>query len=491
LKKLGFADAGDYLRWCACNGFARRLEKSEQDRRSELVHALSSGPGWRKLPAAGNQLKIRLRGEAEEIEEQIFSGQLSPRHVVEKEYQPLAKAVARVAGPSFARHQAALRRLFAACRRHDVGLFRYGGRPYAGCPHSGGRRSTFAEALALIAMDAQHWLRAPEEWQPEKGSHFACFRDLVLHLYVKHSLPDFLLGAWFSQDLVEFTFARRVFLQIAAGHSIRTLPIGLCYSKRMSHFFLRAPMGLTVRQALRWGQVRGMGGGDRLARAVAASVLGRDSSNEPFWASVIDWLIKHPIEPAQVGNVIRYLDNQKFGAGNTVRCFRDHRGRVRREPMAIAQPGLTMNGRTPRSLLRDVQRFERQQDAYGRRSEYAWVESGIGSFVHQDVEGDIWTIEELLGDGALLEEGRRMHHCVGSYAEDCLRGGSTIWSMCQLTASGPSHRLTIEVLPSKREIVQARGFANRSPTDLEMAVLKAWARKADLNCRPLTEQPEL
>lgn len=480
LKRIGFSDTGEYLRWCVCNGFPQRLMKSDEDRRTELLHAVTCGPGWRTLPATEHKLTIRVQGAPTEVEEKIFSGQLSSRHEVDRQYRPLVKAVARMAGPCFDRHQAELRRLVSLCRDRGLDLFCYGGRVPVGCPGS-----TIAEALALIVMDREHWVRSPDEWRAPSGSHFACFRDLVSHLYAQHALPEFLFGVWFPADLDELEFSTRVFRHIAAGHSVRTLPIGLPFSRRMSHFFLLAPPRLTVRQALRWGQVRGMGGSERLADAVAASVLGRKVSDEPFWASVIGWLMKNPIEPSHIGTVIRYLDNQRFGTGNPDRYIRDYRGRIRRESMPAAQPGLTMRGRTPRSLLRDVRRFVRSEELYGRGSEFVWAESGISPFDYQDAKGRRWTIAELLGNGALVQEGQCMNHCVGGYAEDCVRGDSTIWSMCEQTINGSKHVLTLEVDPLTREIVEARGFANRLPTPREMDVLRKWGQSAGLDLRPI------
>ena len=84
-----------------------------------------------------------------------------------------------------------------------------------------------------------------------------------------------------------------------------------------------------------------------------------------------------------------------------------------------------------------------------------------------------------------------MKHCVGSYAEDCLQGASTIWSMCRVSAAGPSQSLTVEVEPARRQIVQARGFANRLPTELELTVLKEWSRKADLDWSSIETQARL
>ena len=55
----------------------------------------------------------------------------------------------------------------------------------------------------------------------------------------------------------------------------------------MAHFFLQAPDHFTVEMALRWGQVRGFGGSEVLASAVAATRLGRSFEHENFWQTVL------------------------------------------------------------------------------------------------------------------------------------------------------------------------------------------------------------
>ena len=62
-------------------------------------------------------------------------------------------------------------------------------------------------------------------------------------------------------------------------------------------------------------QVRGPGGSDELARAVAATRLGGDYDNDAFWISVIHLLRNTTrLDLAQVEPIIEYLHNQKFEA---------------------------------------------------------------------------------------------------------------------------------------------------------------------------------
>ena len=149
------------------------------------------------------------------------------------------------------------------------------------------------------------------------------------------------------------------FVHVGSGQNIRTadkLPIPL--TKRMAHEFLLAPDDYRLHEALRWGQVRGMGVDERLTRALVGSRLGTGffgAEQEAFWGTVINFFVLHPmIDPHQVGPIIDYLHNQKFvpaGVVNVNGTF------VNAGP---PQPGLSMKGRTPEALLAQVQSWHRR-----------------------------------------------------------------------------------------------------------------------------------
>ncbi len=77
---------------------------------------------------------------------------------------------------------------------------------------------------------------------------------------------------------------------------------------------------------------------------------------------------------------------------------------------------------------------------------------------------------------ALLWEGRKMRHCVATYANAVARGRCSIWTV----RKNGRRVLTVEVRNSTRAIVQVKGHCNRSPSDPERDVLDLWARTADL-----------
>ena len=318
------------------------------------------------------------------------------------------------------------------------------------------------------------------------------FRSLVSHLFVRHSMPEFLLRSWFRDDMSDSGFEYQVFRHIAQGHGIRTFQTGISMGRRTSHHFMNAPDHLTVRAAIRWAQVRSLGGDSEIASSIATTCIGQHFGNEEFWERVIVWFIKHQeFDNATTKLIFRFLNNQRFGVGNFVRCVRDRSGTVRRKLPSPAQPRLSMKGRTPDALLREALAWEEERQAYGSDSEFVWFESGIRGFEYQDGLGTTWAIAELLGNGALLDEGRRMRHCVGSYSDLCVDGHSTIWSMSRSDGGSERGVLTIEIDPARRQIVQARGFANRLPSDEEIGIMRRWARESWLDMDSLTHQGEL
>ena len=96
---------------------------------------------------------------------------------------------------------------------------------------------------------------------------------------------------------------------------------------------------------------------------------------------------------------------------------------------------------------------------------------------------NIWEIRQIRTSDRLIEEGRRMRHCVATYEYDCAKGNTTIWSMSRKILDGKaksdSRVLTIEVLPS-RVIIEALGFRNRWARKSELEILRMWAERENL-----------
>ena len=305
------------------------------------------------------------------------------------------------------------------------------------------------------------------------------FSSLARHLLASYPVPHFLTSVWFEGRSVEARRRQGWYLHLGSGRNIRTADLPLPYTKKMAHEFLQAPDHFTVAAALRWGQIRGLGGSKELALAIAATRLGRSFESEDFWVTVVHFLVNHPeLGLAEVGPVVDYLHHQRFIPEE---LFLNDGFRVELDP---PQPKLSMKGRTPRSLLRQVGDWHEKLKHPGKFTSLKWKPSGIGEFRH--VERDAaeglrcWTIRELTSGEELRREGDSMRHCVASYAGACARRETSIWSMRFQDGERWYRVMTIEVDPATRTICQARRRGNAPPNEKALAVMRLWAGREGL-----------
>lgn len=469
---LGLETVDDYRDWCARNGFSTRLKKHWNDRCRERFHARGARARERlqhKKREQRNPLKVLAA---------LCEGRLREDDVTQPHLQRLLRALDddASAGPRIDRP--ALLRLIAHLHRCRAKLFdgvpviaNYGEQP----------GNTYLEALALIAAAARDWLRPVESWKPRTHNAFRQFASLLRHLFVKYDgMPGFFDAVWFAGRTPEAAAQRSWYLHVGRGENIRQCALPIHYTKKMAHHFMRAPASLTVEQALRWGQVHGLGGDERLAQTIFGTRLTDDFTHDEFWTSVIRWLIQHPmLDRDQVGPIVDYLHNQRFVPE---RVFAGPAGR---EALRPPQPNLTMKGRSPESLLRQVTAWHRVLGRDNTQQVQQWKSSGIGGFEFlegSEARGTLkcWTIRELLSSKALFVEGRRMRHCVATYASSCAGGNCSIWTMEVESLEGRRKAVTIEV-SSGRMICQVRGRSNRRPTEKERDILRRWAAQEKLS----------
>jgi hypothetical protein len=184
------------------------------------------------------------------------------------------------------------------------------------------------------------------------------------------------------------------------------------------------------------------------------------------------------LDLAHIGPIIDYIEQQRFVSQEVFVAP----GVVKRR--GPVQPNFTMKGRTPASLLWQVESWHRTL-AKMQQPKAEWPPSGIPSF--EFIEGGeksgnlkVWTITELLSTKALVSEGRKMKHCVATYAHSCASGACSIWTLEVETFEGRSKLSTIEVQTATKLICQARGKCNMLPGNKHRGILRRWAEQAGL-----------
>jgi len=248
----------------------------------------------------------------------------------------------------------------------------------------------------------------------------------------------------------------------------------------MAHHFLMAPDNYSPFAALRYGQVCGLGGDKRITDALLPTALARGFKDNDFILELFRFLIRNPmLDTAHYHPIIDYIWNQKYEN----RVVFVERGVA--EEAGPAQPGFSLKGRSPETLLKNVEEWHRRLGRSSRGGIFQWVKSFIPDFEltegRKEKQNMIkWRITELLSSRELEEEGRVMGHCAATYAVSCHRRIASIWSVTCETASGVKRLLTVEVRLKVKEIVQVRGKKNRLPESKEEEVIRRWAAREGL-----------
>jgi hypothetical protein len=312
------------------------------------------------------------------------------------------------------------------------------------------------------------FLRSPASWKPKGKGRDTLFRGLCEHLLAKYPMPNFLWSAFFDGGDAA-TFAPFVGFVAGGGSVFEAVKNGLLpipFTRKMCHDFMSTPSDISFLRALRRTAVLTSGGTERFLNVWVTSQAGRvlhSKVNEAFWMTVLEWFGKNPmVDPNQVGPLVDFI------------LFRQRQ-----------DIDFSMKGRTVLAMIRGMEEwhatFSKEKAITGtpfKPSGFRPFETAKG---YRDTFGnyitEAWRVTELLTSKALLDEGRKLNHCVYSYSWSVEKGQTSIWSMTAESPEGstPMKMITIELRNDIRKVVQVRGKYNRKSTAREFQVLKEWA----------------
>ena len=449
IHKLGFSSIQHYKIWCRENSFSCGLNKDSRQRQNELETIMM-------VKASALLADDKKSRNLKEIIPKIYAG--------EQESKSLRNGTAKEIALAFERSNSKdiLFQLLMYLEENSNLL----------------KDSSYVKGIESIANHFESWLCPIETWQVKSHNRDRQFSDLLRHLFVAYSVPQFMERVW----LTENTTHQNWYKHIGVGQNIRTaqdMPITL--TKKMAHHFLNAPKQYSVDEALCWGQVHALGGDKRLMDALRGTRLIGNYENDAFWQNVIRFFIVNPmLDVNYVHPIVDFIWNQKFENQRVIVA----RGVV--EEIDPPQPNFSMKGRTPKLLLRQMHDWHRQLGEETSCGDYTWPRCPIEEFRLRERAFEdqnkmrIWNIRELLSTEELQEESRSMKHCVRSYAKSCSTGKISIWTMDSEDEHGRHKLLTIEVCLVEKLIRQVRGKRNRLPNLREKGVLMQWASREDL-----------
>ena len=341
----------------------------------------------------------------------------------------------------------------------------------------------YNKTLVLMAQDKDKWVRTPKTWKRRSQKVEQQLSSLLQHLYEAYTTPAFLRKSWLAQS----DKPRQWYYHLASGGSVRSIPdLPIKLSKKMAHLIRKVPGNFGLTEGFRWAQVLGLGGNDRLFREIAVSFLRKPTENEGFWAKVIAWLVRQTdLNYVYVVPILDYL-----------------------KAVIAEDQGFSLQGRTWKSMMRAMENWHvqlRNAELQRRKAiNNPWKtdrfvdlemigEFGVKNVISRKVKGylssigqlekypgAIVSIAQILTEAELLAEGKRMHHCVGTYGNICGKGMTSIWTLQSWDGCEEKSLLTIELDLDDLQIIQVRGKCNRRPSKEELLIIKEWAKAQDL-----------
>jgi hypothetical protein len=329
------------------------------------------------------------------------------------------------------------------------------------------------EALLHLSRFRGAHIRSVIDWAGTTSSWRPAIASLAHHLVCKYQVPAFLASSWYALDS-SADRKRGWFVAHSRGASFRSLNLPIVMTRKMEHLFLASPDHLPIEHAIRKAELLALGAPAEILEAVMSTRLATDLRHGEFWRTVWIFLLENAddVDPTQIEPMIDYIQAVRHERIQV----ETPEGMMTLDP---AQPAFSMKGRTIQSMLRLMRDWHRSLGVGG--ASFSWIRSPFKPLLIEESSQDglgppkRWHMMELTSSAQLRSEGAALHHCVASYADQCCRGASSIWSLRLWQGEKIRPVLTVEVDPRKRTVVQARGRANRSASGKPLRLLQGWA----------------
>ncbi len=334
----------------------------------------------------------------------------------------------------------------------------------------------YIQALYEMFKRKNEWLKNISTWRRKSYNIDKQIKSISRHLFCKYDVPNFMDICWYKSSPKNWV---DWFIHIGQGGNIRTADVPVELTKKMAHQFLHAPNEYDPNEALRWAQIYGLGGDEKLVRGIIESQIGDSFKNNDFWVTIIHFFVRNPmIDNEQISPLIDYISYLKYDKN---RVLNNGTFQFSGPP----KPNFEIKGRTVESMIRGMEKWHKEigkGEKKGRPQKWDGFE--IGDFVFKtgkDKNLRIFKFNQLLTGKQLRLESSAHGHCVGSYSQSCSNGRTSIWSLSVENFLGQTKpTLTIE-LNRNKVINQIRGKGNRRATGYEMSIIQKWIDKENLN----------
>jgi hypothetical protein len=213
--------------------------------------------------------------------------------------------------------------------------------------------NAFVDGIIALAYHHCDFIRPVEALQTTAENPRDMVALLARHLLAPLGVPRFMDAAWFRSNVRLAARQQEWFKHMAKGFSICVADAPPRLTQRMGDAFIHSHENFTIEEAMRYGQIVGQGGDERLAEAVIDTPLGMSFRNSDFWDTVPTYFVRQKeLNRASVGAVGDFLEAQRFERREVVQ---PDGSAIREKP---AQPKLTIEGRSVVKLLREAEAWQ-------------------------------------------------------------------------------------------------------------------------------------
>lgn len=338
----------------------------------------------------------------------------------------------------------------------------------------------FKRALDEASDGFGNAIRDRDAWRPQLKTRDPGRLRLAAarHLFAIYPVAAHLEHIWLDSnglDANEIRLRKRWYVAAAGGQSLYKAGAGEWLTRKEVHCFLNPPAALDFCETLWLAIARTYVDDLGVAQRIGRSKISRTPRGElAFWREVARFFAANPLPIEEIDDLCDYL---------SARFERDRQ--------------YSLRGRTVASLQRQIQEWHRdiamvariqaaQRQAEIRRGGSSkdaggWAGSPLANWSWRPSDrkannhGEEFAVVQITKADDLVVESRAMHHCVWTYAEKCIAGQASIWSLRRTGVGRADRMLTIELDPRNRA-VQVRGFGNRTARQDELQVLGRWAK---------------
>jgi len=326
----------------------------------------------------------------------------------------------------------------------------------------------YADGFRKVHDYKDFWLRDYREWTPTKyRNSWWNIVSFLEHLFEEYKLPKIFKTVWFNKNKKDCEI--ELYLDLCQGKSLHKTIKNYATNKKIPDLTKKQINCLMMAKGSDVFEVE-YKKEYLIGNGVLKDFLRIASSGN--WASSLNDL-------QLLKDYFLLIQNEAMLDKSQVMPLWDYVLHLRARTINEDKK-FTLKNRSVQNLLNDMVLWHIELNK-GNDNSYWPASVDVKPYIYEDLEKrtSSYYIEELTTAKDLVDEGKKLHHCVASYSGSCKKGYCSIWSFYKEEFGSVKKLITLEIRGGLN-LVQSRGKANRLPNDSEWFHIEKWLQENGL-----------